>query len=147
MSADSVGAALRAARRRRGWSLAELAARSKDGVKPSTLGSYERGDRTISVLRLGILAELYGVALEALLGLRPQVDIDLVEPAGVERGGIVLDLSQFRTASDESAVRVLTFADLERWQRRALRMRVERCEEHGVLRAADLTAALEERET
>ena len=117
MPADSVGATLRAARRRRGLSLAELAARSEDVVKPSTLGSYERGDRTISVLKLGLLAELYGVTLEVLLERSPHVHIDLVSPAAPARGGIVLDLSRF-VASGEHAAGVVKFATAIKAMRR-----------------------------
>jgi transcriptional regulator with XRE-family HTH domain len=110
MSADTVGAFLRTARRRRGWSLAEAASRSGNEFKASTLGAYERGDRPISVSSVERLAELYGMTLEELLTRRPQADIDLVALADMERGGILLDLSRLRSAADERAVRVMAFA-------------------------------------
>jgi transcriptional regulator with XRE-family HTH domain len=56
-----LGKRLRAARRRRGWSLHEVEAQSGDEFKASVLGAYERGERTLSVARLFSLAELYGV--------------------------------------------------------------------------------------
>jgi transcriptional regulator with XRE-family HTH domain len=63
-----VGASLRDARVRAGLSLQQLARRSGDRYRPSSLGGYERGERAISVLRFCELAQLLGVPADELLG-------------------------------------------------------------------------------
>lgn len=55
-------------------SLAEVESSSDGSINAVVLGSYERGDRTVSVIRLGELAEFYGVLAEDLVA-------DLVRPA------------------------------------------------------------------
>lgn len=62
-----LGERLRAARRRRGWSLHEVVAATGFEFKASVLGAYERGERTLSVPRLVRLAGLYGVQPSQLL--------------------------------------------------------------------------------
>jgi Helix-turn-helix len=63
----AVGASLRAARLQAGLSLEQLARRSGGRYKPSSLGGYERGERTLSVPRFCDLAELMGVPADQLL--------------------------------------------------------------------------------
>jgi transcriptional regulator with XRE-family HTH domain len=64
---NAVGASLRAARLDAGFSLEQLARRSGGRYKPSSLGGYERGERTISIPRFCDLAELLGVPADQLL--------------------------------------------------------------------------------
>ena len=63
----ALGARLRSVRHQMGLSLAQVEAMSHQQFKPSILGSYERGARTISMFRLHRLARLYGVPVEQLL--------------------------------------------------------------------------------
>ncbi len=62
-----VGQRLREVRLALGLTLEGATAASRRAIKTSTLGSYERGDRTITVSRLYALAELYGVPVHDLL--------------------------------------------------------------------------------
>jgi transcriptional regulator with XRE-family HTH domain len=63
----ALGARLRALRQDLGLSLAEVEATSGGAINAVVLGSYERGDRTVSVIRLEELAEFYGVLAEDLV--------------------------------------------------------------------------------
>lgn len=63
----ALGARLRAARRRRGFSLNDVEDVSEREFKASVLGAYERGDRTISVPRLVRLATIYDIAVQNLI--------------------------------------------------------------------------------
>ena len=65
--ARQLGASLRAIREQRGWSLRDVQAASDGRFTASAVGTYERGERGISVQRLSELAQLYGVPLERLL--------------------------------------------------------------------------------
>lgn len=63
----AIGALLREARTRRGWSLAKAAQESGHAFPAVVIGSYERGDRAITADRLIALGELYGVPAADLL--------------------------------------------------------------------------------
>ena len=58
---------LRALRKTRGWSLADVEKVSRGVIKAVVLGSYERSDRSLSVTRAIDLANLYNVPLAHLL--------------------------------------------------------------------------------
>lgn len=62
-----VGDVLREVRTGRGLSLRQVTVRSGGEFKPSSVASYERGERHISVERLFALAEVYGVAPERIV--------------------------------------------------------------------------------
>lgn len=87
--AGQVGARLRRVRQQQGLSLHDVEAVSRGELKASVVGAYERGERTVSVLRLHRLADFYRVPLGELLpdrragdeqdrGPSPEVVIDLV---------------------------------------------------------------------
>ena len=83
----SVGEALRGFRLRQGLTLSEVARRSGNEFKVSSLGAYERGDRSITFERLQLLATVYGVDVQSLLGMRtPTIDLVALESRGVEIG-------------------------------------------------------------
>jgi hypothetical protein len=82
---------------------------SGDEFKVSSLGAYERGDRSITYERLQRLAVVYGVDVQSLLPRGPEREIDLV--AYERRGGIVIDLSRFRTKFDARASAVMDFGN------------------------------------
>jgi transcriptional regulator with XRE-family HTH domain len=87
---QAVGARLRAVRRQRGLSLADVEERSKGRWSASAVGAYERGFRNITVPRLHALAEYYDVPMALLLG-EPVADAAPLHPQA-----IVLDLEALR---------------------------------------------------
>jgi transcriptional regulator with XRE-family HTH domain len=62
-----VGEVLRQVRAGRGLSLHQVTVRSGGDFKPSSVASYERGERQISLARLFSLAEVYDVAPERIV--------------------------------------------------------------------------------
>jgi transcriptional regulator with XRE-family HTH domain len=70
MSTDysrALGARLRAIRNQQGLSLQGVEDKSHGRWKAVVVGSYERGDRAVTVHRLAELADFYGVPVQALL--------------------------------------------------------------------------------
>lgn len=70
MSSDyarALGVRLRQIRAQQGMSLHEVEKRSRGRWKAVVVGSYERGDRAISVHKLADLADFYGVPVSQLL--------------------------------------------------------------------------------
>jgi transcriptional regulator with XRE-family HTH domain len=65
--AKALGAKLRTVRNQQGLSLQAVEAGSAGKWKAVVVGSYERGDRAVTVQRLYDLAEFYGVPLVDLL--------------------------------------------------------------------------------
>ncbi len=96
----TVGARLRAVRRQRGMSLADVEERSEGRWSASALGAYERGFRNITVPRLRELADFYDIPIGVLLG-EPVVGTEASRPRS-----IVLDLEALRrTATDTPLMR------------------------------------------
>jgi transcriptional regulator with XRE-family HTH domain len=65
--AKALGARLRAIRTQQGLSLHGVEEKSQGRWKAVVVGSYERGDRAVTVQRLAELAEFYGVPVGELL--------------------------------------------------------------------------------
>jgi transcriptional regulator with XRE-family HTH domain len=65
--ASAVGARMRALRREKGWSLREFEERSRGQIKAITLGSYERGDRSLSVETMSLIADVLSIHPAELL--------------------------------------------------------------------------------
>ena len=65
--AKALGARLRAIRTQQGLSLHGVEEKSQGRWKAVVVGSYERGDRAVTVQRLAELAEFYGVPVAELL--------------------------------------------------------------------------------
>ena len=94
--AEEVGAALRRAREARDLSLRDAASASSGAFKPSTLASYERAERKVTVERFFQLAFLYDISpvrlianvLQRVEGRSPvRIDVRKVKSmAGVEAG-------------------------------------------------------------
>jgi transcriptional regulator with XRE-family HTH domain len=77
--ARTLGARLRAIRTQQGLSLHGVEEKSHGRWKAVVVGSYERGDRSVTVQKLAELAEFYGVPVSELLpGDMPQT---LITPA------------------------------------------------------------------
>ncbi len=64
---ERLGSRLRAIRGQQGLTLHDVEARSDGEWKAVVVGSYERGDRAVSVSKLSRLAKFYGVPLVDLL--------------------------------------------------------------------------------
>src|SRR3954469_1271201 len=65
--AKALGARLRAIRTQQGLSLHGVEEKSRGRWKAVVVGSYERGDRAVTVQRLSELADFYGVPVSELL--------------------------------------------------------------------------------
>lgn len=65
--ARALGARLRAIRTQQGLSLHGIEAKSEGRWKAVVVGSYERGDRAVTVAKLAELADFYGVPVAELL--------------------------------------------------------------------------------
>jgi transcriptional regulator with XRE-family HTH domain len=65
--AHALGARLRAIRMQQGLSLHGVEEKSEGRWKAVVVGSYERGDRAVTVAKLADLAEFYGVPVAELL--------------------------------------------------------------------------------
>ena len=65
--ARALGARLRAIRAQQGLSLHGIEAKSEGRWKAVVVGSYERGDRAVTVAKLAELADFYGVPVAELL--------------------------------------------------------------------------------
>jgi transcriptional regulator with XRE-family HTH domain len=102
--AKALGARLRAIRTQQGLSLHGVEDKSQGRWKAVVVGSYERGDRAVTVQRLSELADFYGVPVAELL------------PEGIAPGGsepaarIVLDLEQLSQVPAERAAPLARYA-------------------------------------
>lgn len=65
--AKALGARLRDVRQREGLSLQRVEEKSRGRWKAVVVGSYERGDRAVTVNKLAELARFYGVPMSELL--------------------------------------------------------------------------------
>ena len=85
-----LGARLRDIRQQQGLTLQQVEERSDGQWKAVVVGSYERGDRAISVAKLADLARFYGVPVAELL---PPTDL----PPATDTNGdhhVVIDIAQ-----------------------------------------------------
>jgi transcriptional regulator with XRE-family HTH domain len=102
--AKALGAKLRAIRTQQGLSLHGVEDKSQGRWKAVVVGSYERGDRAVTVQRLSELADFYGVPVAELL------------PEGLSAGAsepaarLVIDLEQLQQVSPEEAAPLARYA-------------------------------------
>lgn len=82
-----LGRRLRTARRARGWCLAEASEGTGGRFGAAAIGTYERGERAISVNGLAILAAAYHTSTAALL---PRENTALLDDPGTDQGPIML---------------------------------------------------------
>jgi transcriptional regulator with XRE-family HTH domain len=102
--AKSLGARLRAIRTQQGLSLHGVEEKSQGRWKAVVVGSYERGDRAVTVQRLSELAEFYGVPVSELL---PEgASISIAEPSA----RIVIDLEQLQQVPADQAAPLARYA-------------------------------------
>ncbi len=84
---------IRALRKARGWSLAEVESLSKGSISAVALGSYERCDRAISLRKLVEIATFFEVPITHLLGQAKRSD-------GPEQATpLVIDLRRMKALS------------------------------------------------
>ncbi|OAA18455.1 putative transcriptional regulator [Frankia sp. EI5c] len=101
--AREVGARLRTIRTQQGRSLQQVEALSRGRWKTAAVGSYERGDRMVTVENLAALAAFYGVPVAELLpDTRP-------DPLPARTARVVLNLPALTGAPGEDA------GPLRRW--------------------------------
>lgn len=100
--AKALGARLRTIRMQQHLSLHGVERKSGGKWKAVVVGSYERGDRAVSVQRLAELAEFYGVAVGDLL---PPEDTPFATsaPSGTPLSRIVLNLEKVSGLADPQA--------------------------------------------
>jgi transcriptional regulator with XRE-family HTH domain len=102
--AKALGSRLRAIRTQQGLSLHGVEEKSEGRWKAVVVGSYERGDRAVTVQRLAELADFYGIPVAELL---PEgVSGSPVEP--VPR--IVIDLEQLSKVPVDQAAPLARYA-------------------------------------
>jgi hypothetical protein len=119
--AKVLGARLRAIRMQQHLSLHGVERKSGGKWKAVVVGSYERGDRAVSVQRLAELAEFYGVAVSDLL---PREDIQTTTGGGAPPlSRIVLNLEKVSALTDPKADVLQRFTASIRRQRGDLGMR------------------------
>ena len=128
-----LGARLRSIRRQQGLTLHDVEERSAGEWKAVVVGSYERGDRAISVAKLARLADFYNVPLHDLLPTDEGDAATPVDPDSLPR--VCLDLHHLDV---DEGVGVLTAM-----ARYARRIQVERGDYNGrvlTIRREDLHA-------
>ena len=102
--ARQLGARLRSIRTQQGLSLHGVEQKSKGRWKAVVVGSYERGDRAVTVQRLAELADFYGVPVAELL------------PGGMPGGAaepppkLVLDLERLNQLPTDKAGPLMRYA-------------------------------------
>lgn len=102
--AKALGARLRAIRTQQGLSLHGVEEKSRGRWKAVVVGSYERGDRAVTVQKLADLAEFYGVPVAELLpgGTRPA--------AAGPTPRLVIDLERLQQVPREMAAPLARYA-------------------------------------
>jgi transcriptional regulator with XRE-family HTH domain len=103
--AKALGAKLRAIRQQQGLSLHGVEQRSHGRWKAVVVGSYERGDRAVTVQRLFELADFYGVPVQELLPGGSHVGAVLEKPHR-----LVLDLERLASIEIDEAALLGRFA-------------------------------------
>ena len=102
--AKALGARLRAIRTQQGLSLHGVEDKSQGRWKAVVVGSYERGDRAVTVQRLSELADFYGVPVNELL---PEGH---TAPAVEAAARIVIDLEQLSSVPADRAAPLARYA-------------------------------------
>ena len=102
--AKALGARLRAIRTQQGLSLHGVEEKSQGRWKAVVVGSYERGDRAVTVQRMAELADFYGVPVSELLP--DGAAVAAAEPAA----RIVIDLEQLSSVPPDKAAPLARYA-------------------------------------
>ena len=103
--AKALGGRLRAIRTQQGLSLHGVEEKSQGRWKAVVVGSYERGDRAVTVQRLSELADFYGVPVAELL---PEGHSIAAAPEAAAR--IIIDLEQLSSVPREQSAPLARYA-------------------------------------
>jgi transcriptional regulator with XRE-family HTH domain len=126
--AQVVGEVLRDARHERSLTLRQVWEQSQGKFKPSVIGGYERGERSISLARFWSLAEFYGVPPDRLFARA----LERLAPRA--RREAVLDLGRLERLEEETGRAVTGFVHQIKQERG------DPAEDVITLRAGDLEA-------
>jgi transcriptional regulator with XRE-family HTH domain len=111
--ARALGSRLRAVRSQQRLSLHGVERKSGGKWKAVVVGSYERGDRAVSVARLAELADFYGVPISELLPVE-----DGPSGARIDASAkVVLDLQRLQNVPPEEAAPLVRYAQSIQRQR------------------------------
>jgi transcriptional regulator with XRE-family HTH domain len=121
--AKALGARLRAVRMQQHLSLHGVERKSDGKWKAVVVGSYERGDRAVSVQRLSELAEFYGVAVGDLLPPEESPFAGGSAAGAPPLSRIVLNLDKVAALADPQADILRRFSASIQRQRGGLGMR------------------------
>ena len=111
--ARALGGRLRAVRSQQRLSLHGVERKSGGKWKAVVVGSYERGDRAVSVARLAELAEFYGVPISELLPTEEGASSGRIE----NNSKVVLDLQKLQHVPAEDAAPLVRYAQSIQRQR------------------------------
>jgi transcriptional regulator with XRE-family HTH domain len=109
--ARALGGRLRAIRTQQGLSLHGVEEKSQGRWKAVVVGSYERGDRAVTVQRLSELAEFYGVPVGELLPEGATIAPVEASPR------IIIDLEKLQLVPREQAAPLARYAQTIQAQR------------------------------
>ena len=84
---------LRAVRVSKGLTLSQVSAQSKGSISAIALGSYERGDRSLSTQKLFEISQIYGV---------PVVELLSSPNKGINSGRVIIDVRKLTLNQDSS---------------------------------------------
>jgi len=84
---------LRAVRISKGLTLSQVSLQSKGSISAIALGSYERGDRSLSTQKLFEISQIYGVPVAELLSSPTK---------GIDSGRVIIDLRKLSLDQDLS---------------------------------------------
>ena len=88
---DTLAQRIRQIREAQGLTLQQVSARSKGRISAIALGSYERGDRSISAKKILEIAEIYAI---------PAGEFFTPTQQGLEAGRVVIDLRKLTISED-----------------------------------------------
>ena len=111
--AHALGARLRSLRQQQGMSLQAVEEKSQGRWKAVVIGSYERGDRAVTVHKLSELAKFYGVPVEELLPGGTQAAPAAMEPPSK----LILDLTNLHNLDEHDAAPLARYAQSIQSQR------------------------------
>lgn len=89
---------LRTVREAQGLTLSQVAAMSSGSISAIALGSYERGDRSISAIKIFEIAKLYKIPVSELFDQPEKL---------VGNRRVVIDYRKLRNAADPTALKLL----------------------------------------